>query len=304
MKCTAPLNIKTAKSSICNLKCSYWFKYGNSTCNIVNNKEFLTIKYDGQGDVLYNTSTYTPTDVHIFKPALHAFDGEKADAELIIVHTNPEGGLLVCIPITSSDSTTSAALTEIIKGAPQQSDPAKVLNVNNFNLNDFVPKSSYYSYTGNPAWDCKSTSVYDYVVFEKSNPILLKADVLKKLDGLISGTSVNQADGKSFFNELGTTENGFQGDGQIYIDCQPTGESGEIIYKETSNGKSAAQSDIDTTKTQKFLLTMLAFIAGIVLMFVLFQVATTILTSAPDEGASEEAPGLFQQVMKSLTPKM
>ena len=271
MKCTAPLDINTTQSTNCSLKCAYWYNYGNSTCNIVNDTEYLSIKYDGQSDVVYNTSKYTPTEVKIFKPALHTFDGVKPEAELIIVHNNSEGGLLVCIPITSSDSNTSIALSDIITAAPQQSDPSKVINVNNFNLNDFVPKSSYYSYTGNPAWDCGSSSLYDYIVFKPPNGILLKTDVLSSLDSLISGTSVEQVKGTSYFNKLGTTKNGFQGDGQIYIDCQPTGESGEIIYKEDTT---SLPSEIDYTSTQNTLLGMLSIIIGMVIIYVLYVIVS------------------------------
>lgn len=287
MNCTAPLNINTTNSSNCSQKCAYWYNYGNSTCTIENNKEYLTIKYDGQSDVVYNTSKYTPTAVHIFKPALHQFDGVTADAELIIVHNNAEGGLLVCIPITSSDSNTSMALSDIIAAAPQQSDPSKAINVNNFNLNDFIPKSSYYSYTGNQAWDCTSSAVYDYVVFKPPNTILLKADILASLDNLISGNSVKQVTGISYFNKVGTTQNGFQGDGQIYIDCQPTGESGEIIYKDASTNN---LSEIDYTKTQDILLGMLSIIIGMVIIYVLYKIVSmTIQSIAGNQFKQNEA---------------
>lgn len=270
MNCTAPLDINTSQSSSCSVKCAYWYNYGNSTCNVVNKKEYLSIKYDGQSDVVYNSSKYTPTDVNLFKPALHTFDGVQPDAELIIVHSNPEGGLLVCIPITSSDSSQPNALSEIINAAPQQTDPPKVLNVNNFNLNSFIPKSSYYSYTGTQAWNCTS-SEYDYIVFQQPNSILLNSDVLASLDTLISGTSVDQVQGTSYFNESGTTKNGFQGDGQIYIDCQPTGESGEIIYKDSPHGK----TDMDyAKKTQNILYGMLSVLIGMVLIYVLYKIVS------------------------------
>lgn len=40
---------------------------------------------------------------------------------------------------------------------------------------------------------------------------------------------------KVFFNESGTTSNGFAGDGEIYMDCQPVGESSEVVYQEPTN---------------------------------------------------------------------
>ena len=275
MNSTAPLDINTSTSSACSVRCAYWYNYGNSTCNIANNKDHLSIKYDGQSDVVYNTSKYTPTEVKLFKPALHTFDDVKADAELIIVHSNPEGNLLVCVPIMSSNSNTTNALSEIITAAPQQSDEPKVLSINDFNLNNVIPKSSYYSYNGSNAWDSTNTSYYNYIVFQQPNTILLKAEVLASLGKLISEASVNQVPGTSYYNNSGTTKNGFQGDGQIYIDCQPTGESGEIIYKDSPIGK--PNVDVDFKKTQEILLGMLSVIIGMVLIYVLYKIVFGIL---------------------------
>ena len=93
-----------------------------------------------------------------------------------------------------------------------------------------IPKSAYYSYTGTiPYGTCGAQ--YQYVVFPKQS-IQIQKSTLDALGGLIHDSYISVHPGQCYYNEKGTTQNGFSGDGQIYIDCQPTGEEDEIIYKE------------------------------------------------------------------------
>ena len=232
MTCTAPIDIKKT-SNTCSLKCLLWYNYGNSSCNITNNESNLLISYDGSSDVMFNSLHYSPTQVRIFKPSIHTFDGQHADAELVITHTSNNGGLLICVPIMANTSVNASMgttiLDDIIAHAPNQKE-STTLNVNDFNLNYIIPKSAYYSYTGTIPYETCGVE-YQYVVFPKYS-LMLQKSTLETLGSFIHSSSIDVHEGTCYYNATGTTQNGFSGDGQIYIDCQPTNEGEEIIYKE------------------------------------------------------------------------
>ena len=234
MSCTAPIDIVTRNKNSCSLKCLLWYNYGNSSCTVTNQSDSLLIRYDGSSDVMFNSLQYAPQEIRIYKPSIHTFDGQYADAEMVITHNSDNGGLLLCIPIMASEnsnaSTGSNILDDIIKHAPPQKE-STTLNINDFNLNYIVPKSPYYSYTGSVPYGKCGTAQYQYVVFPKQS-IQIQRSTLDALGRLIHDSYISVHPGECYYNQKGTTQNGFSGDGQIYIDCQPTGEEGDIIYKE------------------------------------------------------------------------
>jgi len=66
---------------------------------------------------------------------------------------------------------------------------------------------------------------------------------LNSLAESINESEIPTHDGDAFWNEKGTISNGFSGDGQIYIDCQPTGQEEEILYKEDSSAYKKVNMD-------------------------------------------------------------
>ena len=232
MSCNAPINIVKREADPCSLKCLLWYNYGNSSCTVTNQSDSLLIRYDGSSDVMFNSLKYAPQEIKLYKPSIHTFDGQYADAEMVIHHTSDNGGLLICIPIMSNTnanaSTGTNLLDDIIEHAPKQKE-STTLNIHDFNLNFLIPKSGYYSYIGSVPGKCDIQ--YQYVVFPKQS-IQIQKSTLDALGGLIHDSYISVYPGKCYYNEKGTTQNGFSGDGQIYIDCQPTSEEDEIIYKE------------------------------------------------------------------------
>jgi carbonic anhydrase len=246
MSCTAPLNIVKKTAGRCSLKCLLWYNYTASTCTIKTNTDYLSILYDGSSDVMYNSVKYTPTELRLYRPSLHTFDGVHADAELMVLHTGSSGGLMICLPITSNSdkngSTGSVLLSEIIKNAPATGDSISV-NLQDFNLNYIIPKSPYFSYIGSEPFDgCTSSTIYNYIVFPKQS-IFINSSTLDELADSINETEIPTHDGDAFWNEKGTISNGFSGDGQIYIDCQPTGQEEDILYKEDSSAYKKVNMD-------------------------------------------------------------
>jgi carbonic anhydrase len=246
MACTSPIDITSAKAPKCQLKCLYWFKYGDSSCTVVNNTNSLSVTYDGASDVVYNNVKYTPTTMTIFKPSLHTFNGSPAEGEVIITHTSNQDGLLVCIPISSkgAPSTGSGILEAIINDAPLASEGASSLNVPNFNANYLIPKSGYFTYTGTLPFsaNCSSSTNYQIVVFPKLAAVSIDTTAMSALGKLTTFSYINTVPGTAFYNEKGTSANGFSGDGQIYIDCQPVGESNDTVVTPSSTASTSSSS--------------------------------------------------------------
>lgn len=239
MSCNVPINIVRQQTDRCNLKCKLWYNYGNSSCLIRNSKDQLIITYDGASDVMFNSVPYKPTEIRIFKPSIHSYDGVYAEAELIIAHSGGRNGLLICIPITisgSSSPTKGTTIVEDIIKNTTDSTEAMTLNIQDFNANNLIPKSSYFSYVGPlPYGECQPIQNAQYVVFhQKHGSIIVGQESIDNLGKLIHDAYIPIHEGKSFFNEKGTIENGFAGDGQIYIDCQPTDEDSEVVYQEAT----------------------------------------------------------------------
>lgn len=266
MACNAPINIIKQTADKCSLKCLLLYKYGNSSCTVTNATDQLVITYDGESDVIFNSVSYNPVEVRIFKPSIHKFEGSYADAEIVIVHTGSNGGLFVCIPVnttaTTAASTGANLIQDIVSKAPSQKE-STTLNLTDFNLNYIVPKSSYFSYTGTrPYGDCNASTLYNYIVFPLHS-FSVHQSTMDSLGDLITDSYIPVYDATCYWNEMGTKSNGFAGDGQIYIDCQPVGEEGDIIVKEHS---------LPTTTVRKFNLdwvyAVLYVIVGIIIMYI------------------------------------
>jgi carbonic anhydrase len=271
MTCNAPLDITQSVATKCELKCRFHFNYGNSGCTVVNNTTHLSVRYDGTSDVVYNNQKYTATELLLFKPSLHTFNGVRAAAEVLLRHKNGTNELFVCIPITQvgAASTGSTLLSQIINNAPLEKNAASTFSVPDFNANLLIPKSSYFTYTGTSLYANCTSQQFNYVVFHPRNGFIsLPAEDLTYLGKLVQTNNVPNLQGKLFFNETGTNSNGFSGDGEIYINCQPTGASEEeIVFKES-----------DTTINTALLQQALKVIVGFIVIVCMFYLAKTMVS--------------------------
>ena len=240
----APIDINMNNiAGKCDLKCSFTFKYPSSSCVVTNRGDYISIAYDNSSTppVKYNDIAYFVSEVRIYTPSLHSYRGVKMDGEMIIVHNSSSGSkpLLVCVPIIKSGNNSSAStmITEIVQtmsqNAPTDGETTNV-NINDFNLDAFVPKKTFFTYTANEPYQPYTTEV-DYVVYiPLSGPIGITEDILQLLQTIITPNTIarlNDNENKTvpqlFYNEKGPSAG--TGSDDIYIDCKPVGMSDEEI---------------------------------------------------------------------------
>lgn len=242
-KSSAPINIPTSNSVFpCDLKCTYNFTYGNSNCNIKNQQNFVSLSYDKRPDaksITFNTMKVYVQEVRLYSPSLHKYQGQEAAAELLIIHGGDGINLIVSVPIIAGSkiSKGGALLNGIIdEGLPRITNLGESvsLGIDNYNLDYIIPKKPFFSYTGTLLYP-PCTGNYNYIVFDKANAINISTNSLRQLRKVISPLDAPIRDTEPFYNKLGpNVENG--GDSQIYIDCNPTGNDGQVLLYNNDSG--------------------------------------------------------------------
>lgn len=283
---TTPINV-TSTQQKCNLTCLYEYDYGNSSLNVTNQGDHLSFSYDGDNTtVKYNKQEYTVQECRLYAPSLNQYNGTNKSAELIIHHINSSGNnLLVCIPIDENNaaSASSALFNQIIPFVPSSAGSTQTINVTNYSLNHFIPKSGYYSYEGTlPYQPCNGT--YNIILFDPAHAINMNRENMITISSIllsVSSTiqSINQAN--YYYNEKGTTQNELIGD-DIYIDCRPIEEidgDGNAVGGSTDAASSMERrmaSSINhrsmqglSPKTIKYLISISGIIGGIGIIYLL-----------------------------------
>ena len=230
-------NINISQQNItgkCDLKCSYQFKYQESSSTAKNNDVVINLTYDSRTiyPVIYNTQKYNVSNISIVSPSIHIFNNKNMPGEILIEHTPVNGGniLNVCIPFVSSIESSSASdlITEIIKkvstNAPSNGETT---NLNLITLEKIVPRKPFYVYNN------KTT---DYIVFDDIDAIPLSSSTIQTLKQIIKPFALLTPGENLFYNSKGPISGLQLGDG-IYISCQPTGSSQEemsVTYEKNS----------------------------------------------------------------------
>lgn len=243
---TSPIDITNNYDSTCELKCEYGFNYPLTTLNLSNKGSYIymTPENTNTPPVVYNSNKYNVKEIRLYRKSLHTFSGKKTDAEIVIVHNNTigNGTLLVCVPIIigSSNMETSSffdfLMSQMASTANSVGKQTR-LTTSNFSLDKIVPKKSFFSYNGTlPYSPCNGS--YDYIVFNKNNAISMSNKAFKLFSNMISEHpyTIQQNKNGLFFNKTGPTLNpgNSKTDDEIYIECLPTGSSGEVLVKNES----------------------------------------------------------------------
>ena len=278
---TAPIDInRAAVVGKCDLKCEFSFQYNDSSCIATNRGDYISLSYETSSPppVTYNSSAYNVKEVRIYSPSLHSFNGTKSDGEMIIVHNTTSGAipLLVCVPIKISNSATigsknlSTIINTVATNAPAETEQTTV-NISRFNLNAFVPRKPFFSYSASEPYQPCSSNKNEYIVFSSENAIEVTEKVMTSLHHVITENVYDIKTGPGlFFNEKGPSAAG--GSDQIYIDCQPVGESEEeeIIVTDSGSGSSTmTASELMQNKYFQMFLGAIIFIALIYIIRIL-----------------------------------
>ena len=241
----SPINISTTANVLsCEVFCSYMHQYKDSACTATYYPDHIKLSYDAttSAAVTFNNEGYNVREVNIYAPSLHTYNGSSADAEMLIIHDGAGKKLIVSVPLVQSNNvaTSGKILDDIIAKFSSTVDKTKtndsqLINVQNYNMENFIPTSPYYFYMGGaPFSPCDGQ--YNYVVFDKTkSPMTIGGDTLKTLTGLIQPSGINAVSRSDYYyNSSGpNVKPGFNKD-EIYIECNPTGEDGEILYQTPS----------------------------------------------------------------------
>jgi hypothetical protein len=219
----------------------------------------------------YTTGTYTPTEIRIYKPSLHTYNGAAADAELLIVHSiNPSNqardsdGLIVSVPISLSsgadpglDAIVQAANT-LNAGTVAMTSSAAVNQ--DVNANNFIPAKAYYVYNGTLPYDSCSGNYY-YAVF--ADPIAVTGPI----NNLVaSGIKIAPAPSLLQKSKSGpTTLASDSGDAEEFVLYEVVNPNNDDSDTQSSKPSTSTGSDVARFTTVNVLW-------GILIMFVLWVV--------------------------------
>jgi carbonic anhydrase len=296
--CTAPLNIvqNLQTDKICKLKCSYQFTYAQTTLQIANYGFMLHITPDlvSTPPVIYNSSNYNLDSAVLMQPSVHQYNGVKADAELILYHLPASGtgnALMVCVPIKASSSSTAATVNffDMIMSTVSQtaasSGKRTIFNNSTFHFGRFVPMTPYYAYSGTHIFQqgCRSDqATIDYIVYHAENSITMSPQAFSTLQRVIpnpqpvgAAMPASSNSGGLFFNPNGPIP---PNQPDIYIDCQPTGDDGEILApapRETGN--LLANNPLKKLMDMNIIQQAIKVVIGLVLMVFFWKVMVKVV---------------------------
>jgi len=258
---TAPVNIdKNTVIGSCLLKCDYKFQYGIYTPNITNNNNYLSLNYSGKSNpVKFNDLNYEVQDIRIYHPSLHKYGGSNVDGEILIIHGGSGKNLIVSIPIKVGSKTDkgSTQLSTLLLDASQRTPTngsSVTLSMGDFSLDNFIPhKKGFFSYNGSlPYEPCNGT--YSYVVYTAEDALHIPMAIMRAFKTIITNTTVDVKTTELFYNKNGANISS-KGD-DIYIDCQPVGNDGQLLVNESvslSSMTSGTITNIDMEKNEQFM---------------------------------------------------
>lgn len=299
---SAPIDLTQNTDGICNLKCSYSFNYTPTNVQITNQGSYLSLKVDNtmMPPVIYNDQNYNVQEVRLYHPSLHTYAGKNADAEMVISHTNNTSTkqLLVCIPILKSSTSTmdSATYFDLIMLAIQRTANSRgqqtTLSNPTFSLAKFVPMTPYYSYKGTLPWQ-PFTGKYDYVVFKIDDAITMSTEAFSILQNVtaINNATVQTPENDVFYNSNGPVPHA---QGEIYIDCQPTGANGEVLVPAKIGTGGVINNEV---LKNLFSYTLVKIIVGALVMIIIWKVAMKVINGIASH-ASQAASGIINNVTK------
>jgi carbonic anhydrase len=271
---TAPMNITKDKiQGPCTLLCDFNHNYGTYNPNVTNKSNYLSLNYSNPSSkppVIYNDLGYNVSEIRIYQPSLHKYNGTNAIGEILIIQGGNGKNLITSIPISEGGKTDkgSSQLTTLLEEAATRignENESMTFSGGNFSLDNFIPnRAPYFSYTGTlPYSPCNGQ--YSYVVFDLQHALNISSNVKYRLQKMIKTTTVESTIGTNylFYNKDGANSKENNRD-QIYIDCQPVNEEGELLINESSGEAKTTGSDNDDAleKIKPFIYILIGIVAA------------------------------------------
>ena len=92
---TQNINISTSNvAGNCDYKCSYNFKYSESSSTARNADSMIVVTYDttNSSSIIFNDQKYNVDSIYIVSPSIHYFNGQTMPAEILITHNPVSSG--------------------------------------------------------------------------------------------------------------------------------------------------------------------------------------------------------------------
>lgn len=193
MSCSAPIDIPT-KQNVNSISGTFTCVYdanmlSSAAVSLSKDLSHLSIKCTSNNNSkisFYNAGTYMPSEIRIYKPSLHTYNGAPADAEMIIMHTSVSSnsnvgsdGLIVSVPISMGGGNKNSGLNAIVQSANTLNAGTVAINSSvrissDVDVNELIPSKPFYVYNGTLPYDSCGGNYY-YAVF--TEPIYISTPI-------------------------------------------------------------------------------------------------------------------------------
>ena len=198
----------------CSSKCSYSFEYSKSSNCVANNTgRLIELSYDESSvpPVTYNGKKYKVSSVGLIAGSYYLFNGKMPKGLIFIKHipavageSTPDFGVIIPIVSGTSDIPSSNILKQIINEtanlAPKSGNKS-VLSVNNYNLNNFVPKKPFYSFKADKSMEAIAYGIEDAIIIDDATITKLNT-IFKPITDVLPAAWL----GKIFYNSKGPNQ--------------------------------------------------------------------------------------------------
>ena len=283
---------------------------------------------------IFNDTEYWVSEIYISKPGQNIFsykntlnrsmevDSCNNSCAVIVHHDKHINNYLgVYVPITTDSPNTSNGslmLQNIITKINSEdiskcSDlTATTLSNQTLNLNTIIPteKVPFYYFVSktNTGKSINTGKPINMVVFSGQSPIYLSSSAKTNLENIFTGSSnsISKTDretditlkGIKVFTSMSSPQNSLTGgeEDDIYISCQPTDQSGELLEQGVPKGLDSVPTNLlnipgyDPDKSMKDLFQdnmFVASIAGVVIMLILLKGAEFLMKMATKKALNE-----------------
>ena len=267
MTCTSPIDINTTDKSVKSITGTFSYKYdvnllNQSTINTSTDNKYIYVNITSSSNnsnvTFYDTGSYSPYELRIYKPSLHKYNGKHAYAELLIIHigNNSSNGLVISVPISMENVNQNASLSSLVS----------LVNSGNRNIsntvdvNTFFPSSNFYVYNGSlPYGSCGGN--YYYAVY--TTPISISSEIK------LAPSEIKTVPFSGLLQKSRTVANTTYKDDYIVVEFLPT--DCEEESSSASNTESSSKKKANMKRKMVGMHVLLGILIAIFLWFI-FQV--------------------------------